>query len=144
MLDINIDKGFNRHELISHFYSESGLNEQGKSVVQALRFDSYKEALKWMSEQFARTILDWRQIGAGSPYPKSLPNVIKIIERESDMLLENEIISKWDILSEEEKENVNSNFDKIFGSPELAQGINNPYCRNKYKNWLSLKEKLTT
>jgi len=133
-----IKENFNRHELISHFYNKSGLNEQGRTVIQALQFDNYQEALKWISQEFAKTILDWREIDAGSPYAISLPNVIKIMEKETGLLLEEEIISKWDGFSEKEKENVNSNFDKIFGSPELVQDKNKDYCRNKHVSWMSL------
>ena len=58
----------NRHEIISHFYSKDGLNEEGQNILEALQFNSYPEALIWIAHEFTQIKLDWRNIGGGSPY----------------------------------------------------------------------------
>jgi len=130
----------NRHEIISHFYSKDGLNEEGQNILEALQFNSYPEALIWIAHEFTQIKLDWRNIGGGSPYPASLPNVVKQIEIGSNSKLEDVLISKWNELTDNERLLVNQNFKDIFGFPELAQGFNNTYCKDKYKNWVSLNQ----
>ena len=130
----------NRHDLISHFYSEYFLNEQGKGVLEVLKFASYSEAMQWIANEFTKVKLDWHTLDAGSPYPRALPIVVKNIEEGANISLEDAINAKWANLSEDEKAIANDIFKKIFGFPELAQGKNKPYCNQKYKNWLVLRD----
>jgi|WetSurMetagenome_2_1015567.scaffolds.fasta_scaffold16687_3 hypothetical protein len=127
----------NRHEQVSHFYASSGLNEQGQGVIEALGFSDYREAMQWVVTEFIKVNLDWHSLEAGSPYPISLPNVMRQIEKGTHIKLEDEIKARWNDLSKEEKSTANNNFEKIFGSPELAQGRNESYCREKFDRWMS-------
>ncbi len=137
---MSTDTVINRHDLISHFYSEDFLNEQGRGVLETLKFTDFHEAMQWLVSEFTRVGLDWRILRAGSPYPISLPNVVRNIEDGANTTLEDEIQKLWNNLPEENKTIANNNFKRIFGFPELVQGKNKPYCRLKYKNWLLMRK----
>lgn len=134
-----------RHERISNFY-HGELNDYKQTLLAALGFKDYQEALSWFAHEFSTKDLDWTTSkheeiqNAGSPYPKSLPNAVRIAEIGSMMTLEMEIASIWETLTSAEQALVNLNYKHVFGFPSLVQGDNTIYCRGKYKKWLAMNK----
>jgi hypothetical protein len=129
----------NRHERISHLYRDHR-RYSAAAVTQALAFETTRDALGWLVEEFSRRTLDWRTLRAGSPYPIGLPNFVRIMEEAVGSTLEFQIHDEWPTLTAEQRQTAALNFVRIFGQPELLQGANERFCRLKFARWLVLLE----
>jgi hypothetical protein len=127
----------NRHNRISHLY---GTLLTVHWVLEKLEFDSPQEAMRWLADEFVNVELDWHNLGAGSPYPEGLPNVVRSIEQALGTSLEREIGTAWGDLSSSQRQIADSNFHRIFGEPELMQRSNSEYCSHKFERWLVFLE----